>query len=277
MITVGLMLFFVIVPLFFLGGQIFQEAQSLYLSMYGSGAHYLRVIQYAIENPIQHILPGFVFNINAYVGNILAVISNNLGTLVYQTLFVAFETFLMLLAFFFFLRDGRNLLTAFVQLSPLGEEVTKEILNKMSRTIEAVMRGTLVNALIRFALIWIAFYLFGIPSAILWSSIGAVVGAIPGLGTPFAFIPAIVYAYLQGNVLAVLGLAAFGIATVIVVDNILTAYFFGKGFTVSPVFVLFSILGGIFFFGPFGFILGPLVLSVFLSVAHVYALEEVST
>lgn len=242
--------------------------------MYGNGAQYLRVIQSAVENPIQHILPGFVFNINAYVGNILAVISNNLGTLVYQTLFVAFETFLMLLAFFFFLRDGRNLLNAFVQLSPLGEEVTKEILSKMSRTIEAVMKGTLVNALIRFALIWIAFYLFGIPSAILWSSIGAVVGAIPGLGTPFAFIPAIAYAYVQGDILAALGIAAFGIATVILVDNILTAYFFGRGLPVSPIFVLFSILGGVVFFGPFGFILGPLVLSVFLSIAQVYDLAE---
>jgi len=49
---------------------------------------------------------------------------------------------------------------------------------------------------------------------------------------------------------------------------------FGKGFSVSPVFVLFSILGGIVFFGPIGFILGPLALSVFLSIARVYGVAK---
>ena len=60
----------------------------------------------------------------------------------------------------------------------------------------------------------------------------------------------------------------------ILVDNILTSYFFGRGLSVSPIFVLFSILGGVIFFGPLGFILGPLVLSVFVSVVRVHSLAE---
>jgi len=268
--TVCLMLVFFIVPLFFLGGQIFQEAQSLYLSLYGNGAHYLLVIQQAIENPIRHIIPGFVFNINSYVVSSLAVISNNLGSLVYQTLGIALETFLMLLALFFFLRDGRGLLTALSQISPLGKEMTDEILNKMHLTIKSVINGTFVNALIRWACISAAFYLFGIPNAILWGSIGGVIGAIPGLGTLVAFIPAVAYMYLQGDILAAIGLAASGIAIMTVVDNILTSYFFSKGLAVSQIFVLLSIFGGVIFFGPTGLVLGPLVLSVFLAVARAY-------
>lgn len=273
-LVVGLMLVFLIVPLLFLGGQIFQESQNVFVSLYGNGAHYLQAIQQAIENPIRHISPGFVFNINAYVGNTLTVISNNLGSLIYQTLYIFFETFLMLLAFFFFLRDGRSLIASFKQMSPLGEELTNEILDRMYQTINAIIKGTFVNALIRSALIWFAFFIFGIPNAVLWASIGGIIGAIPGLGTPFAFIPAVAYAYLQGDVLAAIGLALSGIAIVILVDNILTAYFFGKGFSVPSIFVLFSILGGVVFFGPLGFVLGPLVLSVFLSVARVYDAAE---
>lgn len=271
-LMVVVMLIFFIVPLFFLGGQVFQEAQNLYARMNGGGVQHLRSIQQIIESPIQRVLPGFVFNINAYVGNALVFISNNLGSLAYQTLFVVFETFLMLLAFFFFLRDGRSLIVSFIDASPLGKETTREVLNKMYQTIESVIKGTVVNALIRWLCIWIAFYLFNIPNAILWSSIGGIVGAIPGLGTPFAFIPAVAYLYLQGNILSAIGLTFFGIAVVILIDNILTSYFFGKGLAVSPIFVLFSILGGIIFFGPLGFILGPLVLSIFLSVVHVYGL-----
>lgn len=268
-LTVGLMLIFFIVPLFFLGGQIFREAQILYASVYGNGAQYLQFIQQMIESPIQHLSPQFSLNINAYVGNTLGIISNNLGSLVYQTLYVILNTSLMLLALFFFLRDGRGLIASFASMSPLGEKMTNEILDKMYRTIGAVIKGTFVNALIRFVLVWIAFYLFGIPNAVLWASIGGVIGAIPGLGTPFAFIPAIVYVYLQGNMLAAVGLALSGIAVMTLVDTMLTTYFFGKGLAVSSIFVLFSILGGFVFFGPFGFVLGPLVLSIFLSIVRV--------
>jgi predicted PurR-regulated permease PerM len=273
-LTVAVMLVFFIVPLLLLGGQIFHEAQSLYISMNGGGAHYLEVVQQAIQGPVDRILPGFVVDINAYVGNALVFISNNLGALTYQTLFIVFETFLMLLAFFFFLRDGRGLLNWFVEASPLGKETTREVLSKMYLTIESVVKGTVVNALVRWLCIWVAFYLFNIPNAVLWSSIGAIVGAIPGLGTPFAFVPAVAYLYLEGSTVGAIGLAIFGIVVVVLIDNVLTTYFFSKGLAVSPIFILFSILGGTVFFGPLGFILGPLVLSIFLSIIHVYSLTR---
>lgn len=271
---VGLMLFFFIVPLFFLGGQVFQEAQNLYRGMQGNEAQYMQMLRSAIESPIQQLFPGFVFDIQASVGNTLAFISNNLELLVYQTLSVLFGTFFMLLAFFFFLRDGRNLLASLVQTSPFGKGVTNDILNKMYQTIQSVVRGTLFIVLIRSVCIWLALTLFGIPNAILLGSVGGIAGAIPGLGTAFAFLGAVAYLYLQGDIPGVIGMALYGIIAIILVDNILTAYFFGKGLAVSPIFVLFAILGGIMFFGPLGFILGPLVLSVFLAVMHTYGLEK---
>lgn len=234
----------------------------------------MQAVQAAIESPIQRLFPGFVFNLNAYIGNTLTFISNNLGSLVYQTFYVLFDTFLMLLALFFFLRDGRSFLAAFARISPFGKELTNDILEKMYQTIRAVVRGTLFIAIIRWILLGIAFSLFGIPNALLWSSIGGIIGAIPGVGTPFALVGAVAYLYLQGNMSAAIVLALLGIVIVGLVDNLLTSYFFSKGLEVSPVFILFSLLGGIVFFGPIGFVLGPLVLSVFLSVIRVYGLEE---
>ncbi len=273
-LTVGVTLIFFIVPLFFLGTQIYQEAQGLFLSVHGNESRYLQSVQALIENPVRRIVPNFTLDISSYLGNTLVIVSNNLGSLVYQTLYVIFETSLMLLALFFFLRDGRGLLASLTEASPLGKGMTREVLDKLYQTIGSVMQGTLVNAIIRWLAIWVAFSLFHIPNAILWSSIGGIVGAIPGLGTPFAFIPAIVFLYLEGDPLSALGLALVGVAVVALVDNILTSYFFGKGLAVSPLFVLFSILGGIILFGPLGFILGPLALSVFLSVVRVYSLTK---
>ena len=276
-LTVCLMLVFVIAPLFFLGVEIFHEVQNLHATIHGNGLQYIYSVQHAIEYPIQLLFPSFIFDVQAYLGNALAVISNNLGSLVYQTLYIVLETFLMLLALFFFLRDGRGLLASFARISPLGKEMTDEILSTMYQTINSVVKGTLVSALIRWVCISAAFYLFHIPNAIFWGSIGGIIGAIPGLGTPFAFIPVVAYLSVQGNILSAAGVALCGIAIIILVDNILTPYFFGKGLAIAPIFVLFSILGGIVFFGPLGFILGPLVLSVFLSVVRARGLAERQT
>ena len=261
-IIVVLVLVFVIVPLFFLGSQIFSEAQNLYAGARGNGAQYVQTVQAVIQNP---------FDIGAWVGNVLSFISSNLASIVSQTFYVMLQTFLMLLAFFFFLRDGHDMVAMVSSASPFGKDETHLILNNMRQTIQSIVKGTLVVALIRLLFIGFGFYFFHIPNAILWGSIGGIVGAIPGLGTLFAFIPAVAYLYLEGAHLSAIGLAIFGFVVMAVVDNILTPYFFGRGLAVPSIFVLFSILGGIIFFGPLGFILGPLVLSVFLSVFHLYS------
>lgn len=272
--TVGLMLVFCIAPLFFLGAQIVQQAQNLYGGMHGNETQYIQILEKAIEIPVQKFSPGFVFDLNTYVGNGLVFISNNLGSFTYQTLTVLFYTFLMLMALFFFLRDGKKLTRALEELSPLGGTVTTEIVDKAYQTTKSVVRGTMGIILIRWACIWATLALFGIPNALLWGSVGALVGAIPGLGTAITYIVAVTYFYLLGNIPSAIALAFVGVGIVILIDNILTSYFFGKGLEVPSIFVLFSILGGIVFFGPLGFILGPLVLSVFLSIVRVYGKRE---
>lgn len=270
-IVVLAVLLFFIVPLFFLGTQIFQQTQSLYSGTQGNEALYLQAINQAIEIPVRHLFPDFSFNISDYILNALSFVSNNLGAVISQAIYIFFGTFFMLLASFFFLRDGRKMISSFKKISPFGSEHTEEFLNKMYETINSVVKGTLFITLIRWAFMTAVFYFFGIPNALLWGSIAGFIGAVPGLGTPFAIIPAIGYLYLSEGGLSAIGFAIFGIAFIILIDNMLTAYFFGESFDVPSVFVLFSIIGGVFFFGPLGFILGPLVLSLFLSVVHTYS------
>jgi predicted PurR-regulated permease PerM len=258
-VVVIMLVIFFIAPIFLLGIEIFNEAQSLYTGIQGNDMHYLSALQTIIQNPIQKLSPGFTFDINAYVGNAFAFISNNLASLVYQTFFVVFETILMLLAFFFFLRDGEGTFEHIKGISPFGNEVTADI-----------VKGTILIALIRWIFVGVGFFIFGIPNAIFWGSIGGIVGAIPGVGTLVVFLPAIVFLFIKGYILSAIGLTVFTVIALMLLDNVLTPYFFQKGLDAPQIFVLFSILGGILFFGPLGFIFGPLVLSVFLSVFKVY-------
>ena len=269
LLVLAVIIFF-ITPVFFLGTQIFSEVQALYSASQSGGGGYTQALEHAVEAPVQHLYPAFHFSISAYTANVLSFISHNLGALLSQTLFVLLETSLMLLAFFFFLRDGDKIIAALLDLSPFRREHTDDILKNLGATISSVMRGTLLVALIRWAAFSLGFTFFGVPNAMLWGIVGGIVGAIPGLGTLFVIVPAAAYLYLAGHALSALLFALFGLVVMVVVDNLLTTYFFGRGLQVPPIFVICALLGGIIYFGPIGFILGPLVLSLFLSTLHMY-------
>jgi predicted PurR-regulated permease PerM len=269
-----LFIVFILAPLFFLGTEIFLEAQALYVQTPEAGAHYLQTVQDSITHFIQHTYPSFTFNASQYVGTVLSFISSNLAALVSGTALIVFETFLMLLALFYFLRDGKSLLHSAMDASPFGKKETEEIAASMRATITTVVRGTLLVAVIRWVCIGVAFSLFGIPNALLWGSVGGIIGAIPGLGALLVFVPAALYLYLAGNIVGALGVAISGLLVIVLIDNLLTPYFFGKGLEVPQLFVLFSVLGGIIFFGPVGFILGPLALSLFVSLLKIYSKKE---
>ncbi len=93
---------------------------------------------------------------------------------------------------------------------------------------------------------------------------------IPGVGTPFVIVPACIYLLLYGSTLSAVLVAVFGLLLVLFIDNSLSTYFFGKGLDTPSIFILFSIIGGIIFFGPVGFIFGPIVLSLFISAVDMY-------
>ena len=270
LLVVLAVLIFFIVPLFYFGAGIFHEAANVYTAVGEHGTSYTQDISTAIEKPVQRIYPAFVFNINSYLGNVLSFIAANLAAVVSGAIFIIFQTFLLLLAFFFFLRDGRKFVAALIKVSPFGAEQTDDVLTTMDKTVLSVIKGTFVVALIRWLCVGAAFYVLGIPNALLWGSLGGIVGAIPGVGAFVVFVPAVAYLYLKGSIIAAVAMAIVGIAVVVLVDNMLTPYFFGKDLAVPSIFILFAILGGILYFGPVGFILGPLVLVMFSSLLQTY-------
>lgn len=261
---------FLIIPILFFGLQIFGQAQNFFSLTEAGQGQYMQSIQQNINIFVQHVIPSFSFNISDSVSKIMSSISDNLGGLLSQTAYIFFQTFFLLFAFFFFLRDGKKMLNSFVSLSPFKKEQNKEIINSVYKTITSVIRGTLFVGLVRFVLLTAVFYFFGIPNAFLWGSIGGIIGAVPGIGTPFVIVPAFLYLLFYGNIFLAIGLMLFGILIIFFIDNLLATYFFGKGLDVSSIFVLFSILGGIIFFGPLGFIFGPIILSLFISAVDMY-------
>jgi predicted PurR-regulated permease PerM len=269
-VIVLLTLVFLIIPVLFFGSQILGQAQNFFSMSQGGQSQYIQNIGQSVQHFVQHVFPNFSFNISDYASKAVDFISQNLGGFISGAAGIFFQIVFLLFAFFYFLRDGETILDSFMSLSPFSKEQNKEIIDSTYNTITSVIRGTLFVGLVRWALLMAGFYLFQIPNPLFWGSIGAVVGAIPGVGTPFAVIPAVIYLLIKGKILFAVMTGLYGILIIFFIDNILSAYLFGKGLQAPAVFVLFSILGGIFAFGPLGFIFGPIILSLFISALEIY-------
>ncbi|MCX6739154.1 MAG: AI-2E family transporter [Candidatus Parcubacteria bacterium] len=265
-------LIFIATPLYFLGIQVSEEASNLYSSIQSNGGTFLETINYSIEAPIRHFVPGFIFNIRPYLSNFAGFLLSNLGQIVSGTAFVLFEMLLTIVTLYYFLKNGEDFADGLIKLSPLDDRYDREILNSMKKTIHSVLRGALFIAVIQGILVGTGLHIFQVPNASLWGLVAALCALVPGMGTALITIPSIVFLFLSGNTGAALGLLLWSALLVGTIDNFLAPYLYTKGIQVHPLFVFFSVIGGIAYFGPMGFLFGPIILSAFLSLLHIYRL-----
>lgn len=267
-------LIIIVAPLTFLGIQIFQEASGLYSSLVENGdatdlsrgiGGYLQSLVRFSPVPIE-----FSPDVNQYLKQGLSWLLQHLGPLFANVAQVMVGIFVFLVALYYLFKDGRKLKAIIVALSPLQDIHDETIFNKLSLAINSVIKGSLAVALIQGTLTAIGFAIFGVPNATLWGSVAAITTLIPGIGTALVLFPAILYLYFSGATLFAIGLLVWGVVAVGFVDNFLGPKLVERGMRLHPFLILLSILGGIGFFGPLGFLLGPLVLSLFFALLEIY-------
>lgn len=181
-----------------------------------------------------------------------------------------FDLILVLfVAFFMFLR-GDDFIAELKRLSPLDEAHNNMILGEMEATIKATLWGTVVVAFIQGALGGLGFFFFGVPQAAFWGTVMVLASVIPVVGPSIIWGPAVIYLFIQGAVAKGVGLLLFCGLVISSIDNLVKPWLMRGSRATPSVFILFSILGGISYFGMIGFILGPLVLSFLLSLLAIY-------
>ena len=177
---------------------------------------------------------------------------------------------MILISLYFFLKDGAGFKEWIIVLSPLDDKYDKEIFKRMRSAVSAVFVGSLLIALVQGILVGLGLAIVGVPNYILWAFVAALSALLPGIGTGLVTIPAILYLYVLGDVFQAVFLAVWSVALVSLIDNVLLPVFYSRGTEVHPLAILFTVLGGLIVFGPVGFLLGPIALSIFLALVDIY-------
>jgi len=183
---------------------------------------------------------------------------------------VAFQFVVMGISIFFFLRHGPVILGKAYDYLPFSVQQKDRLVKQVSDMIISTLYGGVIVAVIQGTLGGIAFSIVGISSPILWGAAMAIASFLPLIGPFIIWAPAAVYLLIQGDIVRGLGLAMMGVFGISPIDTFLRPMIIGNG-TKMPFLALFlSVLGGIRFFGLIGFVLGPMVLALFVSVMEIF-------
>lgn len=202
-----------------------------------------------------------------YVGSLALTAGQNVASFVVKFL-------IMLYLLFFVLRDGHEMLETIIAALPFGDDRERELFAKFAEVSRATIKGTLVIGVIQGTLGGMMFAALGIRGAVFWGVVMVFLSILPVVGASLVWIPAAIYLLVIGAWLKAAAMVFFGAVVIGLMDNLLRPILIGRDTKMPDYIILLSTLGGLSIFGISGFVIGPIIAALFLSVWSMFELEH---
>ncbi len=286
LITLLLILLIIIGPFASLGFVLISEIREVAVSM-DTGA--LDSIKNILANPK---IAGILEKIQSYLGmedvatgdmiveNIKKIgkgLITRLSAGFVNIVYVMIDFMFMALSIYFLLKDGPDFLSKIRDYMPFAEEQKNRLASQVKDMVISTVYGGVVVALIQGVLGGMAFYFFDLKSPVLWGTAMSIMSFLPLLGTFSIWGPAAGFLLIQGSYMKGVGLLLYGVFVISMVDNVLKPIIISGRTKMPTLLIFFSVLGGIKLFGFIGFIMGPLVMALFISVFEIFRRIEGGT
>jgi predicted PurR-regulated permease PerM len=183
------------------------------------------------------------------------------------------NVFITLFTMFYLFIDGEKFLLRLNYLIPMRQEYKELIYTRFLGVSRATVKTTLVIAMVQASLGSIVLLIAGIKTWLLWGFIMAILSIIPLVGAWAVLIPAGIIQLILGNLWQGIFILAASAVVVSNVDNILRPRLVGQESKLHDLVIFFATIGGIAAFGPMGFIVGPVVASLFVTIVEIYGME----
>jgi predicted PurR-regulated permease PerM len=274
-ITSLLIFFFVIIPFILLTMALINQGLGLYQSIETGEVDPNFVVDYVERqlpgiydmlgdagispNSVREKMTEFVGTVSQFVATKVLSFGSNL-----INVFVQFT--LMLYLLFFFLKDGKQLMQRIIDTIPMGNVRERQLFKRFAQVSKATLKGTLVVALVQGSIGGLVFMFLGIPAALLWGVAMTLLALLPVGGSAIIWFPAVIILFAQGHPTKAVILLVVGSLIIGLVDNLLRPMLVGKDTEMPDYLVLISTLGGITYFGLSGFVIGPTIAALFITV-----------
>ncbi len=177
---------------------------------------------------------------------------------------------LMLIVVFYMLLDGDKLKKYMYDLSPLSDEHDKKLFEKFKDMAGAVLIGNGLGGVIQGVAGGIVFMGLGLNSPFLWGVIMGFLAFLPIVGIGIILIPTAGVLMLKSKFAAGIFVLVFYAVLSWGIEYIFKPKVVGDRVSMHPLIVFFAIIGGLKTYGLLGIIYGPLIATLFLTLADIY-------
>jgi len=189
----------------------------------------------------------------------------NISEFTQNTIIFFIQFAVMLYSLFFFLRDGSHLLNTISHYVPVDKRHFNTFIDHFMNTSKASLKFTFVIGGIQGVLGGLIFYITGIDRALIWGVLMMAFSIVPAVGSSIIWLPAGIIMLAMGNIWQGVTILVFCSVVISSVDNLLRPALMGRDVEMHALLIFLSTLGGIAVFGFSGFILGPVIASLFLA------------
>lgn len=172
--------------------------------------------------------------------------------------------------FFFVLREKEFVVEYVKTLLPFSKEIEERIIDYSKGITASIIYGQVIIGIVQGLVFGLGLFIFGVPNALFLTLLASLAGMFPVVGPFIVWVPVVLYLFATGSPMTIsFGILLFGILSS-TIDNFLRPIIVSRRTRINSAILMISMIGGLFFFGVIGLILGPLIISYLLILLEVY-------
>ncbi len=206
-------------------------------------------------------------HINAKISEFIISLAQSL---IFNSVEIIFGIIIIIFTFYFALKQVEEMKDYIGSILPIGKEHKKKFYEKMGQVTDSVLYSHIVVGILQGIIAGIGYFMFGLPNPLLLTVLTMIAGVLPVIGPWFIWVPVDVFLFLNGNNTQGMQLLLFGLFVVNWIDTLLRPMIMSKRADMNSAIALIGSVGGIYAFGFIGFVLGPLILAMFILLIEIY-------
>jgi predicted PurR-regulated permease PerM len=272
----------VIIPVVFISALVVNEIQSMLMQISiqpSQGGNLIMSTIVKIQKNLSEtifFIPSDFMDKNLLLSSLRLISQNALtifGSIYANVAHFFFVTFIMFFSLFYLFIDGKKLIRKVMQLSPIKNSYENLLLERFNSITRATIKGTTLVAIVQGLIGGILFFFTDVPAPVLLGMIMVLTSVIPAVGSGLVWAPVGIAMILAGQINQGIIILLVGALIISMIDNFIKPALVGRDTQMHPLLILFATLGGITFFGIIGFIIGPIILSLFIALWDIYQIE----
>lgn len=201
--------------------------------------------------------PSLADLVSSHTGPVLAA----LRSIADVTVTISLNFLVFVFATYAVLAEGPNLWSWLEEHGPIAPNDLRRLGSAFLETGHGVVVGVVGAGVLQALVATVFFFALDVPRAIVLGFLTLAASIVPAVGTALVWIPVAAGLAAVGRTEAAFVMAAAGVFLISTIDNLLRPYIAQRARLALPSYmVMFTMLGGLIVAGPWGFVLGPLLM-----------------